>query len=384
LYTALVVCLNVIAGGGGSNLYLPEEFDTFSPLDIQERIKGSKIVIVSEQVRKARSHFYLQSLITYQAMLNVIYTIKCCMLLMYTRLTLGTRIQKMVIYLGIYVFIGWTSTEIAFFTACRPFYGYWAMPPPNPQCTTLQHYAIVQACFNISSDTLMLCIPIPLITRLNMPWKQKGVLLVIFSMGLFVILAAVLTKYFNLSNIWDPSYMLWYTREASVAVYVSNLPMIWPLLREWFPSLRALTPGQKSSTNTGTGIALGSRPRTTTIGGRHLSGGFGGKRLSDHGLVTTIKGKGESTEELSGSDDTEMGAFSRRDSWEERPSTGRGRKEEFSSWENGKVDKSIHLTTVVQVSEEQVHEAGMGHTADVTSQRDIEKGFEWGFAHHKK
>jgi hypothetical protein len=36
--------------------------------------------------------------------------------------------------------------------------------------------------------------------------------------------------------------MLWYTREASVAVYMSNLPMIWPLLREWFPCLRALTP----------------------------------------------------------------------------------------------------------------------------------------------
>lgn len=58
LYTTLVVCLNVIAGGGGSNLYLPDEFDTFSPLDIQERIKGSKIVIVSEQVRHALSRFY--------------------------------------------------------------------------------------------------------------------------------------------------------------------------------------------------------------------------------------------------------------------------------------------------------------------------------------
>lgn len=32
--------------------------------------------------------------------------------------------------------------------------------------------------------------------------------------------------------------MLWYTREASVAVYVANLPLIWPLLREWTPSLR--------------------------------------------------------------------------------------------------------------------------------------------------
>lgn len=50
LYTALVVCLNVIAGGGGSNLYLPEDFDTFTQENIQDRIKGSKIVVISEQV----------------------------------------------------------------------------------------------------------------------------------------------------------------------------------------------------------------------------------------------------------------------------------------------------------------------------------------------
>lgn len=51
-YTGLVVCLNVIATGGGSNLFPPEEFDTFTQEDIEERIKGSKIVVISEQVRQ--------------------------------------------------------------------------------------------------------------------------------------------------------------------------------------------------------------------------------------------------------------------------------------------------------------------------------------------
>jgi hypothetical protein len=55
---------------------------------------------------------------------------------------------------------------------------------------------------------------------------------------IFKILAAVLTKAFNLSDVYDPSYMLWYIREASVAVYVANLPILWPTLREWFPFLR--------------------------------------------------------------------------------------------------------------------------------------------------
>ncbi|KAL8403273.1 hypothetical protein RB594_008506 [Gaeumannomyces avenae] len=133
---------------------------TFSDVEIQDRIYGSKIVIVSEQ-----------------AMLNVIYSIKACMLIMYTRLTL--------------------------------------------------------ACFNISSDLLMLWVPIPLILKANVPWPQKAMLLSIFSFGGFVIVAAVLTKVFNLSSVWDPQYMLWYMREASVAIYVANIPVLWPVLRDW-------------------------------------------------------------------------------------------------------------------------------------------------------
>jgi len=61
----LIVCLNVIAGGGGSNLYPPEQFAKFTPLEIQQRIQGSKIVVASEQVPPSSSipnHLPLTSL----------------------------------------------------------------------------------------------------------------------------------------------------------------------------------------------------------------------------------------------------------------------------------------------------------------------------------
>lgn len=224
------MCLNIIADGGGSNLYPPELEAHFTPKEIQDRIYGSKIVVVSEQ-----------------AMLNVIYTIKACMLLMYARITQGLRDGRYVRYLSVYVALGWVVTELTFFLACRPFYHYWALPPPDPQCTTLETYAIVQGSFNISADLLMLCIPIPLIVRMKLPWRQKIVLVFIFSLGMFVVLAALMTKIFNLTDVYSPNYMLWYVREASVAVYVSNLPMIWPLLRDWFPGLKYLSPGYSST-----------------------------------------------------------------------------------------------------------------------------------------
>jgi hypothetical protein len=310
-------------------------------------------------------------------MLNVIYTIKACMLIMYTRLTLGLTTQRLVRYLAVYVAVGWCSTEIAFFTACRPFTGYWAMPPPDPQCTTLQYYAIVQGCFNISSDTLMLFIPLPLITRLSMPWKQKAVLMIIFSMGIFVILAAILTKVFNLTNIWDPSYMLWYTREASVATYVSNLPMIWPLLREYFPLLRTLTPGQKTLISPNGGGCEGFQRSRQRSGASMLSAPH-----MDNRITTTIRGtaKGESTEELSG-DDTEMSTITERNSWDRRNiamAVGSG----FPDWEKEFKKGGIQKVTTVHVSEEQVQDTEFdSEDLAVKSTHplyDVEKGKVWG------
>lgn len=58
---------------------------------------------------------------------------------------------------------------------------------PAAQCTTLQHYAITQACFNISSDAFMLAISLPLLISTTLPMKQKIVLLVVFGMGTFVV-----------------------------------------------------------------------------------------------------------------------------------------------------------------------------------------------------
>jgi hypothetical protein len=120
-------------------------------------------------------------------MLNVIYVLKLCLLVMYGRLTSGTQLLRWVKYLTIYIGVGYVATQIAFFTACTPFEGYWAVPPPNAQCTTLAHYAIVQACFNISSDLMMLGIPLPMVVRLRLPPKQKIVLCLVFSMGIFVV-----------------------------------------------------------------------------------------------------------------------------------------------------------------------------------------------------
>ena len=86
----------------------------------------------------------------------------------------------------------------------------------------------------------MLIIAIPLLLSVRLPLQQKAVLLIVFGMGIFVIIAAILTKIYCLvPNLISYVYLNWYFREASVSVYVTNLPALWSLLRDTFPYLRS-------------------------------------------------------------------------------------------------------------------------------------------------
>ena len=212
-------------------------------------------------------------------MLNTIYLIKTCMLIMYARMTTGLKQHKAVMAIAVWVACGWFATQFAFFFACRPFYDRWAVPPADPECTTFEKYAITQAVFNISSDLMMLGIMLPVLVKANLMLKQKLALVVIFGMGSFVIAAAILTKVFNLTDVYSTVYMLWYFREASTAIYVSNLPLIWPLLREWLTSFRRMSARRNethASASNGNGTA---RP-----------GGKGGISASAHPLTHMSKG----------------------------------------------------------------------------------------------
>jgi hypothetical protein len=173
---------------------------------------------------------------------------------------------------------------------------------------------------------------------------------------------AILTKVFNLSNVWDPSYMLWYTREASVAVYVSNLPMIWPLLRQWFPFLRNLTPGNRttsanrgygnsSSRGHGNNIKLTSQSHTIT--GSSMQKPNFVKRMSN-GVTTTISKNRATTTLTSVDSGDELDFIHNKDSQErinnlseERDSYSReGNSNELTG--KGGITKS----TTIQVHEE--------------------------------
>ncbi|KAL6717073.1 hypothetical protein ACLMJK_004987 [Lecanora helva] len=63
----------------------------------------------------------------------------------------------------------------------------------------------------------------------------KLVLCVVFSLGIFVILSAVLNRYYNFTAGYGSLiYLNWYAGETSTAMIVGNVPHCWPILSRIF------------------------------------------------------------------------------------------------------------------------------------------------------
>jgi len=258
-YTVLVATMNIVAHLD-TNLMLPEDIPLLTPESIQSRIRGSKFVLVVEQ-----------------SMIMTQWGCKICLLLLYNKLTFGLKQQLAVKIVGAYVIVALIVMEVLYLGVwCRPFNGYWKVPVENVQCSAAIHHLITNAVFNITSDIMMLCIPLPLLIASQLPKANKLILCVLFSLGIFVILCAVLNKYYSFAQPFSPMWTFWYIREASTAVYVANMPMCWSLMRRLF-KLRAFN-----------GISSGgnrSRSKSAPIATTYT--GVGGSRLGTTSKVQT-------------------------------------------------------------------------------------------------
>ncbi|KAL1305133.1 hypothetical protein AAFC00_002058 [Neodothiora populina] len=217
-YITLVVTINHVAHAS-TNL-LPPGFDvgTLTPQDIKEREYGSKLTLVVEQCQIA-----------------TVWAAKACILIMYSRLTIGRMENIAIKILAAYVAFGFVFMEIFYFGVwCRPFKAYFEVPTPSEQCNAAINHLITNAVFNLSSDAILLIIALPMFIRSRFPLRKKIALVSVFGLGLFVILCAILNKYYSFTQPFGSLWTFWYVRESSTALLVTNLPYIWTVLRRVF------------------------------------------------------------------------------------------------------------------------------------------------------
>jgi hypothetical protein len=165
-----MVTINIISHTS-SNLIDPTELVDLTPANIEERVYGSKMVLVSEQMQ-----------------LITIWAVKGCLLLMYYRLTMSLRQNLAVKIVAGYVAVSFVLMEILYLGVwCRPFSQYWAVPPDNVQCSAATNHLITNAVFNISTDIMIILIPMPIFVQSRITLQRKLILCSVFALGGFTV-----------------------------------------------------------------------------------------------------------------------------------------------------------------------------------------------------
>lgn len=217
VYTVLIVFLN-ITSDVSTNLIEPQDVPSLTPQDIRDRVWGSKCVLVVESM-----------------MCCVQWGTKVCLLALYWRLTENLRQRRLVQIAagyGLVTFIVMMSLYYGYW--CRPFRAFWETPTPNIQCATQTHHLTVNLVFNLTSDLLIIFIPLPMFIKAHLELKKKLLLIFPFSLGFFTMVCAILSKWSSFTQPYSPEWIYWYTREASTAMIVSNMPYSWAIVRKVF------------------------------------------------------------------------------------------------------------------------------------------------------
>ncbi|KAI0186983.1 hypothetical protein EV127DRAFT_500042 [Xylaria flabelliformis] len=273
--TVLGYSVGSVAHGLANNGMTDAERAALSPDDpeYQTRVIGSKIQIAGWSIYSSLMCF-----------------LKLSVLVFYIRLTEGLgRRYRLQIWAGFGLVIGsFIASIAAILFSCLPIYRNWQIyPNPGNHCQPAISSTIVWTCFaaNVITDLYLILIPLPMLWGTSLKLIKKIASSVVLGAGIFVLVSATLKTVFVIVDPVNGAQLAgeWGTREAFVAVFTTNLPMIFPLIKNWISPIfgSSLWSTQKSS----------SREGAQTIGG----GSWSSKRNRAHSvnvLTTNLSATG--------------------------------------------------------------------------------------------
>ncbi|EXK77102.1 hypothetical protein FOQG_18184 [Fusarium oxysporum f. sp. raphani 54005] len=187
----------------------------------------------------------------------IVYNVAMCLvkigiLLQYRRVFAIPILQAFTFY-GLVIMATWTIT-IALLNAliCVPVAKFWNSTMPG-HCIDPLTVWYVMAGFNLVTDITVICMPLPVIGSLNLPRRQKIMLLAIFSIG-FLTCAISIYRIHTLktaASTKDPNWdnvdaAIWSYLEVTLAIITSCLPTLRPLFSKLMPKLFASSFGRSN------------------------------------------------------------------------------------------------------------------------------------------
>jgi fucose permease len=219
---------------------------------------------------------------------------KTSILLLYLSLSKGNKIFRYatLITLAIVNLAGVALTFLNIFQ-CRPLWATFATPAPtSASCLDIVTLYLSSAPVNIITDLAIVFLPMPILTAMRLPRKQKTILVVTFGFGFFVAVVDVIrivylqgasiqkfeelnssrssgssgTNQRNATDIsWYASFSyMWSAVEVNVGIMCANVPGLKPLVSRFMPYiLRDKVERSRSTNPDGEKIAS-----TEMVGGR--------------------------------------------------------------------------------------------------------------------
>ncbi|KAH6654872.1 hypothetical protein BKA67DRAFT_624235 [Truncatella angustata] len=193
--------------------------------------------LTREDKMKALKYFVLTQA-TYKASINLT---KSSILLLYMRIFGKVRWFKWVcINLTIIVAMYCTASLIVTIFQCTPVEKAWDKGMVG-SCIDNGKFWYANGAFSIATDIIILLLPMPLVYALQLPKVQKAALILVFTLGIFVVITSCLrlTTLNHQAVTPDPTYdivsTMWTVIEMNVAIMCACLPQIRPLLVRLFP-----------------------------------------------------------------------------------------------------------------------------------------------------
>ncbi|KAF5678103.1 integral membrane protein PTH11 [Fusarium circinatum] len=168
----------------------------------------------------------------------ILWCLKFCVTAFYGRLTSGlTHLKTRVTIAYIILGISYAAVALTILLSCQPFHHFWQVSPdPGLLCqpTKSPAYVLVVVIPNILTDIYLLSIPLPLLWGVNISMRRRLTLMLLFSGALFIMMAGTIRAVTILTA--GPNGAVagsqWACRETFVAIIVTNLPIIQPLIRK--------------------------------------------------------------------------------------------------------------------------------------------------------
>ena len=108
--------------------------------------------------------------------------VKISILLLYYRIFPVRRLRISLYVVGAVVLVWWISTQITVIFECTPIYYFWTQTGTG-HCIRIGRFFLSQAIPNITTDIVLLALPLPMIWNLQLPLLQRAALTHIFMLG---------------------------------------------------------------------------------------------------------------------------------------------------------------------------------------------------------